>query len=200
MHYSQNHIWCSDTQDNSTYNCRHSVTIESHLDVKDYQEKKDVDWTNCIIEKDFFNEERYNNFIEIRKENGESINEESLKSISVDTTYQLKLELLKWLKENIKDRTKHDNNNGWNIGSELYLSKNVSCVTIFFHRRRDALNFIKQFSVYKNPTFYLNYFKDIRKIINFNTLKLEMYKNDNCESSDTPIEIIELDDLEEKGI
>jgi len=79
---------------------------------------------------------------------------------------QLKPEVIDWLNENVNDDPKPYNQcaKGWCMGNDGYrASDSHSNLCLFFYRRSDAMAFVKQWSVHKKPTTYLNYFKDIRK-------------------------------------
>lgn len=85
---------------------------------------------------------------------------------------------MKWLKANVEDTKEngYKGHKGWAVGTDAY-NKNVSDgFTIWFYRRKDALNFIKTWSVHKKPTSYFDYFKDIRKELDFNSMTLKNVK------------------------
>ena len=182
MNYLKNHITCHEDINGEIYNCKYLITIEEFLDEefvvdkinKDKDFIKDMDWYNNIIEKEFFNKQRFEFIKELRKNQGK--NEIDKVSEYNDVTYILKPEIIKWLNENIKNGKDKDKTKGWNIGSDLYNSKNSCSFNIFFYRYIDAMKFVKEFSVYKKPLNYLNYFDDIRKQYNIKSKKLEVIK------------------------
>jgi hypothetical protein len=79
----------------------------------------------------------------------------------------LKQEVIDWLNENVADDPKpYDDQvaNGWCMGNDSYRGKgSLMDVSLFFYRRRDALAFVKRWSVHKKCTTYFDYFKEIRK-------------------------------------
>jgi hypothetical protein len=91
----------------------------------------------------------------------------------------LRPHVVEWLETNVKDRKgDKDCNKGWCVGSGDYNSKGyVYDFTIFFHRKADAMAFIKEFSKYKKPTDYWDYFNCDRKVLNLETLKYEPHKD-----------------------
>lgn len=166
MHYLQNHIWCSMSHwDGEIYHCRHLVGLNSYED--GYVE----DWNNLIDEdaEKFFNQEEYDFWCQSKysEKYGISNKDDVMKSVN-----NLKPEVLQWLKENVKDRKGETNNKGWCIGSTEYRANDSgSSFTIFFHRRKDAMAFIKRFSKWKKPIQYCQYFTDVRKTLNLETGK-----------------------------
>ena len=86
---------------------------------------------------------------------------------------KLKPEVIEWLNTNIPNRKDKDSPKGWAIGTNEYNSHHPISFNVFFDKQRDGMAFIKQWSHYKNPVHYLNYFKDIRKELDSKTGKLK---------------------------
>ena len=145
-----NHCWCSKSNWGGQYNCRVVVSIDRVAEDKTYYDPPMEDWTNLTEEYKF----------EWKDEAG----------FPHYTTRRLKPEVMQWLKDNIKDRKLHkwaiergEKPQGWCVGDDLYNSGDPISFTVFFERTGDALKFIKQWSVYKKPIDYLNYFRNVRK-------------------------------------
>ena len=149
MDYLQNHIYCTDSNWGGHYDCRHLVSFNS------FEEDKQ-DWESIIDEK------------------AESITITFMSREMDAPVINLKPHVLKWLEENVEDRKNDpDCNKGWCIGSTKYRSRDCSSLSIFFHRKRDAMKFIKTFSSFKKPIHYCQYFTDVRKKLNTETMKYE---------------------------
>lgn len=161
MTYFSNHCWCHSSHwDSKNYDCRHIVGIEKLPIDGDYRsDEQTEDWTNLITA------ER-----EIKVSKDDPLHGFRDFAYTVD----LKPEVMKWLEENVEDRKKEENNKGWCIGDDAYRSNHIISFDIFFHRRRDAMKFIKTWSVYKKPIEYFNYFTEVRKKLNIETGKLEL--------------------------
>jgi hypothetical protein len=94
-------------------------------------------------------------------------------------TRRLKPEVIKWLNDNVKDISDSCNENttkAWAVGNDEYNATDSLSFSLFFQRQTDAMKFIKHWSHYKNPVDYLNYFKDIRRKLNFETGRLQRAK------------------------
>tara|TARA_B100000700_G_scaffold71271_1_gene79273 strand:- start:40965 stop:41429 length:465 start_codon:yes stop_codon:yes gene_type:complete len=151
MNYQQNHCFCLDSiWDGKTYNCRHIVFFNS------YEEGNKEDWNNCIdpeadsmIEKGFGRERKIN-------------------------VINLKEDIINWLKLNVADR-KVDGaiEKGWSIPSIESRARDQNTLNIFFHRKKDAMAFIREWSKWKKPIIYYHYFDNIRKELNLTTGKYE---------------------------
>jgi hypothetical protein len=155
MDYLRNHCWCSESNWGSNYNCQIIVSLNS------YAEEYKEDWDNLIDRKSEFitespvpDEPRFN---------------------YQKPVINLKPHVLNWLESNVSDLSvdKFGNNTlkAWCIGSTQYRSINSSGFSVFFQRRKDAMAFIKQFSKYKKPIYYTQYFTDVRKVLDLNTMK-----------------------------
>ena len=193
MDYYTNHCWCIDSIWGGHYDCRHIVTIKRNLKLEEVRGEPHIDWTNTIEKKDFFSQEKYDLIKEIWEEKSKPIDEESIRRLSTDYTYIIKPEMIKWLENNIKDRKGEDSDKGWTIGTDQYNSNAHSGFDIFFHRQKDALAFIKEFSIYKKPTDFFNYFRDIRKKLDFNTMKLVTVSSYEDTAKEDEIEIMSED-------
>lgn len=172
MHYLQNHCWCSRSHwDGTDYDCSHIVSFNSYED-----EYKD-DWKALIDPnaETFFDKKWFDLFVE--KYHPEQADDADTKLSFTKRVPNLKPHVLQWLEDNVKDRPNKESPKGWCIGNTSYRHTNVLDFTIFFHRRSDALAFVKEFSKWKKPTFYCNYFKDIRKELNLETLRYEELNN-----------------------
>ena len=78
----------------------------------------------------------------------------------------LNQEVIDWLNENVMDAAKpyEQPANGWCMGDDSYRASGSSMdFALFFHRRKDAMAFVKRWSVHKKCTTYFDYFKEIRK-------------------------------------
>lgn len=166
MNYLQNHIWCSDSIWGGVYDCRHLVSISSY-------EEDGEDWPKIIDDEAerFFDERKYNTYVKVSKELYPD--DEVKKEHFYDYAPNLKPHVLKWLEDNVKDRKDPDCEKGWCIGSNSFRAANPIELTVFFHRRNDALAFVRKFSKYKKPVNYCQYFADDRKKLNLETMKYE---------------------------
>lgn len=145
------------------YYSSYSVKIEMFPMDSEYSAYvgKNPDFTSIIdFDIGFFNEVRYNRLIKRGWDD-----EKSRISVCGDATNRLKPHVIKWLEENIKDRKDDNYPKGYSYGDD---ATNCDAIdfSILFHRKNDAMNFIKEFSLRKKPTFYFDYFKDIRKTLN----------------------------------
>lgn len=156
MDYLQNHIWCSSSHwDGKHYDCRHLVSVGSYKE--DDPDKED------------FNKMVYYDEVFLNKEmtyEGKTIQIEYPIKIPTFENY-----VFEWLDSNVKDRGDTDSPKGWCIGDDDYRYSDKSSITVFFHRKTDAMNFIKTFSKYKKPVNYCQYFTDVRKTLDLTTLK-----------------------------
>jgi hypothetical protein len=94
------------------------------------------------------------------------IPDDDLKSMSMRDVPCLNQDVIDWLNENVSDSTDKQmahQPQGWAMGDTDYRKNDGSGFNLFFLRRRDAMNFIKEWSVHKQPTHYLNYFDDDRR-------------------------------------
>ena len=92
------------------------------------------------------------------------------------TLKKIKPEVFDWLVDNIKDIK--PGFKGWCCGNDDYNSRGESgSYSLFFCRRKDAINFIKTWSIYKKPTETFNQNTYVQKILDKKTNKLKCYKN-----------------------
>lgn len=167
MRYYTNHCWCSDSIFGGVFECRYIVTVEN----KDSSDE--ADWDSLVSKVYYFSHELYESNLRYKaalNKLGKDISDEEIKSISYRESTYLKDEVLVWLNTNIKDSGSGE---GWCIGTPEYNSSCRSALNIFFYRRSDAMKFIKEFSKYKKPTVYFDYFKSKKRELNLLTLKLE---------------------------
>ncbi len=167
MHFHQNHSWCSRSNwNNQSFDSSYMVSFGTHLS---YQHNNDeyvedlVDWNNLVVEEDeVFIQEDYDRAVAWAKKSKHEYSPDY--PTLAATKYgvpNLKPEVLQWLHENVKDcASNKEQPQGWAIGNESYRATNTTDITIWFYRRGDAMKFIKEWSQYKKPTTYLNYFKD----------------------------------------
>jgi hypothetical protein len=167
MNYLQNYIWCSDSNWGGKYNCRHLVSFCSYGD-EDLE-----DWGNLVDEfaEVYVDNELNERFKKSLEKFGKSVEEYTPISKNVPN---LKPEVLQWLVDNVEDRPKSSGEDclkGWCVGSTEYRNTDGGSITIFFDRRKDAMAFIKKWSKWKKPTHYCQYFTDVRKKLDLETLK-----------------------------
>ena len=157
MHLHINHMFCTrPCWGKEAYWCRYLVSIERN-DGKDYHDEPEKDWLNLTEQFDYYDEERY------RENRGfaslKNITDDVLKQMAIKKARRLKPEVLEWLNNNVKERKDEDYTQGWCCGNEDYLAFNSMSISIFFHRKAEALAFIKHWSVHKKPSSFFDYFK-----------------------------------------
>lgn len=178
MHLYMNHCWCSDSNWGGVYDCRHILTIQRIGRGKDHDTPEE-DWTNLTEEFEFFDEKEYMRWKKnwddgAGKESKHKWSDEDIREFSTKTARRLKPEVIAWLNENVEDRDEKEGNpKGWCIGSDNYLALDTIKINLFFHRKSDALTFIREWSKYKKPVSFFNYFRDVRQELNFETNKIE---------------------------
>lgn len=191
MIYHTNHSWCSSSiWGGECFDGEVIVSLSRYIDTDSISE-----YTHKIIDPDFNQLTEYKKFFdkeealqqmkvlkEIMTEKGEEFNEDEFlskyKELSRRKTITLKSEIIDWLNENIRDRvitykeTKSPlaNTKGWAIGDDKYNSSQSYELNIFFARQIDALKFIRKFSIFKDPTFYFDYFHDERRELEANLI------------------------------
>lgn len=169
MNYLQNHCFCSESYwFDGTYLCRHIVSFNK------YEEHNKIDWDNLIDEnaETILDEFAY----ELGKKYKPELDESVLISKSQKPVKNLKPHVLQWLEDNVKDRKDHECTKGWDIGSAEYRGTESPSLAIFFHRKNDAMAFIREFSVHKKPVHYCQYFSDVRKELDLSTGKYNRIK------------------------
>jgi hypothetical protein len=168
MHYHQNHCWCANSNwSDESYDARYMVSFGTHISYQHKNDKYDedfTDWDKLVYEKDnVFLQDEYDHWKEIAKDNpDEGYTEAFITRVATKSGIPcLKPVVIEWLNENVADCPKNkEQPQGWAMGNDSYRSKGSVDITIWFYRRRDAMKFIKVWSVYEKPTTYLNYFKD----------------------------------------
>jgi len=181
MTYHTNHCWCNKCNHNDEhFNGEVMVYfgedlstnfIDEHFDHKN--PIPDPDFKRLTEKKPFFDEENFQMRMKYFKEKGEFLTKEEEdkerekeKKFMMSETVTLKQEVIDWLEENIEDnkdtteKTPINERKAWCIGNDEYNSRQSYNITVFFARQKDALNFIKKWSIYKKPTFYFDYFHD----------------------------------------
>ena len=136
-----NHCWCADSNWGGVYSCSSIVTINRISKGKTYYDPPTVDWINLLDQ--------------CQLDDGARVP-------------RLKSEVVAWLLTNIKDREETPTK-GWCMGSDIYNRNATISFNLFFERPKDALRFVKQWSCYRNPEDYLNYFRDIRRRLDYTT-------------------------------
>lgn len=126
--------------------------------------------TICL-QKRYFSQEEYEKIKKIY--NGkEYYTDDFYRDMSTKDINVLKPEVYQWLLDNVPDS--EDNEKMWCIGSRAYLFRDsYSSFSFFFQRRKDAMKFIKTWSIHKKPVYYTQYFTDVRKKLNLETMKYE---------------------------
>ena len=177
MHLHINHCYCTKPcwENVDFYDSRYMVYIEESVNYKhkeslneenEENEENEDDWGDLIYSKEFFNQEEYDEAIEYYKstDNREMVERFAKLRATMRDAPSLKKEVIDWLNENIKDNPKNKTQpQGWCMGNDNYRSTSLLSLTLWFYRRRDAMNFIKTWSSHKKPTTYLDYFNDIYK-------------------------------------
>lgn len=147
MNVSINHCWCTDSNWGGLYACRVTVSLYRVPEGKTYYDPPCPDW--ALVEEHPY------------QSTAKTFNRETLR---------LRADVAEWLAANVKDRKAPSDveggPKGWAVGSDEYNSTSGIHFTFFFHRRSDAMAFIKRWSVHKRPVNYLNYFTDRRFKLN----------------------------------
>ena len=167
MEYFTNHCWCSDSIWGGVYDCRYILTIDKEVD---------PEFDELIEETKFFSQEEFDMLEDIYK-NAEQYKDLIVsKDMCMRNTFRLNEEVKTWLHFNVEDRKGYDINKGWAIGSDEYnrVAYPQGTFSIFFHRKKDLMNFVRYYSKYKKPTKYVDYFKDERKTLDITTLTYEV--------------------------
>lgn len=174
MQYYSNHCRCSKSNwNNEGYNSRHVVTIEEYPEVLNLDFINDEpcnDYKALVSNETVFLEDEYKKSLERLKKEPTKSEKVAIKMMFTKEVPYLNENVIKWLKENIKD-TK-SGKKGWCIGNTAYRERDaINGVNIWFQRKNDAMTFIKEFSEYKKPLTYFDYFKDEIKYLNIETGK-----------------------------
>lgn len=185
MDYFSNHCWCSKSHwTNGMFHCRHIVSFSKYIDydINDI----DSDWPALLFDEEFCVQEEYDRCVRVfEKMNNDKpgsavFTDDAIRQMSTRNVPSLKPEVIDWLTENVHqstDKQMVDQPQGWAMGNAEYRQNDSSHFSIFFLRRRDALNFIKVWSIHKQPTTYFNYFTDDkRKLIDGKLTKVNTFK------------------------
>ncbi|WP_176251369.1 hypothetical protein [Sulfitobacter sp. HGT1] len=174
MDYLRNHCWCHSAHwDSKPFDCQIIVSLYS------YREGYKEDWENLTVESKYHHETYANEWVEsmkaVWKEHGREKPPEEIEDyrqrVGNRTIRELKPEVLEWLAENVPDVAE---GKGWCVGDKSYNAGGItSSYAVFFQRRRDAMAFIKRWSVHQKPINYCQYFTDVRKKLNLETGKYE---------------------------
>ena len=163
MNYLKNHCWCSkDNWTGGLFNCNIIVSITS------YEEHDKDDWANIIDRQEYFSQEKYDNNREVYKD--VMMHDDTIRALSTSKINTLKPHVYDWLMNNVPDDA--SGKKMWCIGNKEYIATDAcSSFSFFFQRRKDAMAFIKEFSKWKKPVHYCQYFTDVRRKLDLNTLK-----------------------------
>jgi len=169
-------MWCSKSNwDGKNYDSTHTVTLKKYIDydilLPAIDQKIDYDWNNCIVEKNVLNDSLKHQFLEHIKLGATYPNQKTIdfavKEYATRKCPDLTPQIYEWLEQHVTpstDKDRADNPMGWCIGHEQYrMNDAVAEFTIWFLRRRDAMKFIKRWSIHGKPTTFMNYFKDQKK-------------------------------------
>ena len=223
MTYHANHSWCSESCWNDKmfdseamvyFSRRITLTdiLENNSGIELFTKIINPDFEKLAIEETVFNEKKYNkdskifieNILKYKKVSEEEILKikEDLKETYFDLVPTLKPEIIDWLNENIKDEKNPESDEiqdkkGWCIGNDSYRGQ-ANDITIFFKRELDALRFIREWSVFKEPVFYFDYFSDDRRNMDLNKLIYILKENDKLNIEE--VKKIELDNKNQGNI
>lgn len=187
MTYHTNHCTCFYSHwNNESFHGEVMVYFNKFIsnDILDDNKLKveDKDYLNLVIQRKIFNKTKYEEFMDYYKEENIIISkeeEEDKKNLFTYNVDSLKPEVLQWLNDNIQDNK--ENEKMWCVPNDDNLER-YQGVIIFFGRQIDALKFINTFSIYKQPTFYFDYFRGERKDIDIKHLDI---KEDTEQNKDT---------------
>lgn len=196
MQYLTNHYSCHESNwNNATFYGEALVCFdqfEETYTISGFLNKiVNPDFEKITIKKSIFDEELYKDKLEFAEEMASEKNKElsdEYKNLLRDNCIKLiptlNNETIKWLNENIPDQKFSDENDtlenkkAWAIGSDKYLLKDRK-ISIFFARQSDALRFIKEFSIFKTPTLYFDYFHDDHREMKLEDIIDIINKNSN---------------------
>ena len=170
MHVHINHMYCRDSNWGGGYNSRYMVSIKRFIKWDGPETPDDEDWS-LLNESDILDKHLFSHSMK-RKDN--KLSGKKLREMCQTKTQRLKPEVYRWLEENIVDSKDADYNKAFCVGTDQYNAVDYLSFNIFFYRRSDAMKFIRTWSVYKKPTTYFDYFKEIRKEYNFKTKTLQV--------------------------
>ncbi len=189
MVYHTNHCTCHKSNWNSKrFNGGAMVYFEEIIDNDFCDENEitieDFDHQRLTYEKKFFDSEGLERLVELERkacaDEGLHFSEKEYRESRASNfwieTRGLNQEVIDWLEDNIDDRKFVDPNSpiekrkAWAFGDDKYNSNTPWEFKLFFARQKDALKFIKEWSIYKKPTFYFDYFHSDRRELDINEL------------------------------
>jgi hypothetical protein len=108
-------------------------------------------------------------------DDGVEFDEKSARRHATREATLIRDEVLEWLDQNIEDRpeVEGESSKGWAVSSIERRVASHYTLSFFFHREEDAMRFVQRFSKWGKPVHYLNYFEDIRRSLNLETLEYE---------------------------
>lgn len=164
MDYLKNHCWCSDSNWGGHYDCRIIVSVDC------YDAHSKEDWDKVLTKEKHFSQKRY---LEVRETftGKDYYTDEFYKEMSTRPVNTPRPEVISWLQDNVPpDR---DGKPMFAYGSKDYSYDGGGSYSFFFQRRKDAMSFIKEWSKYKKPINYCQYFTNVRKRLNLTTMRYE---------------------------
>jgi hypothetical protein len=170
MDYLKNHCWCSSSHwDNNFFDCQIIVSLSS------YREGYKEDWDDLTHKVEVFSQEKLDDYQESIARLMEKYPAADYSNVlnnrigGMVKINKLRPEVLEWLESNISD---YGVGKGWCVGSDSYdVGGSTSSLSVFMQRRGDAMKFIKRWSKWKKPIHYCQYFTDVRKSLDLDTLK-----------------------------
>lgn len=179
-----NHFSCRNPfnkKEDKVYSCKYLIEINMfNEDLKDNEEY--VKLVDSDVE--YFSQKRYNGLLNKGKSE-----DEARKRANDSFTERLKPHVIDWLKKNVKNRKDPDYKKGYSYGNDDANEEQES-FKIYFHRKKEALSFIENFSKHKKPLNYYNYFKNENKKLNLKTNKLEIFDPSLIYDNEEEIEFI----------
>ncbi len=172
MHFHQNHCWCRNSNwTDGMFDATYMVSLEKWPDYQvgtpHNQQVISPDWTAVVQEVAFLSQDEYDrNAMIFERMLGKdglpvTVTDEQLREMSMRSAPEPRAEVIEWLNENVAPVKNAQQPQGWCIGNRDYRYRGASGeMTFWFIRRRDAMAFIRRWSVYGRATTYLNYFKD----------------------------------------
>lgn len=151
MDYLQNHIFISECNWGGDYLCRHLVSIDTR-DEFSIGIGGDLDRIATRVTYPASDEviKRYSELYD-----GE-LNDAIIESLG-ERGYELRPHVVDWLNNNIKSRKCDPTHpQGW----ATHECNRFNSIALGFHRRNDAMKFIREFSSLGKPVYRTQYFKD----------------------------------------
>lgn len=191
-----------------TYHANHSTCHNSCWENKIFNSKVMVYFGENLTRNDILENNHEKNIFEITNKINPDFTNLVKKRNYENTIYDLNQDVINWLNENIKDVKNIDGTEikeinerkGWCIGNEDFIAR-TNEMKIFFKRELDALKFIREFSIFKEPIFYFDYFSEDRRNMDLNKyiyLYNEYATDNNLELID--VSKISLDNLYQGNI